>query len=174
MPRPNPYLHLFPFCYTIPHLTPTCLTHEISKWLSTLYPHCTAYTVYQRLLVSQFEKIEKSIERPDQGHLYPLGEPRDTCHSRGANLRPPAPQASALPKELSRQLIAGYSELLLKASGRPPQENIKHYEAAGVECRSCVPSEGECAGGPSEVLLLGDPGGVAENSLSFGFTFCSN
>ncbi len=38
----------------------------------------------------------------------------------------------------------------------------------------CVPSEGECAGGPSEVLLLGDPGGVAEGSLSFGFTFCSN
>ena len=62
-----------------------------------------------------------TIERPDQGHLYPLGEPRDTCHSRGANLRPPAPQASALPKELSRQLIAGYSELLLGASGRPPQ-----------------------------------------------------
>ena len=45
------------------------------------------------------------IERPDQGHLYPLGEPRDTCHSRCANLRPPAPQARALPKELSRQLI---------------------------------------------------------------------
>ena len=62
-----------------------------------------------------------TIERPDQGHLYPLGEPRDTCHSRGANLRPPAPQASTLPKELSRQLIAGYSELLLGASGRPPQ-----------------------------------------------------
>jgi hypothetical protein len=31
------------------------------------------------------------------------------------------PQADALPKELSRQLIAGYSELLLGASGRPPQ-----------------------------------------------------
>ena len=70
------------------------------------------------------EKFSKDnyepIERPDQGHLYPLEEPRDTCHSRGANLRPPAPQASALPKELSRQLIAGYSELLLGASGRPP------------------------------------------------------
>jgi hypothetical protein len=65
--------------------------------------------------------IHYFIERPDQGHLYPLGEPRDTCHSRGANLRPPAPQARALPKELSRQLIAGYSELLLGASGRPPQ-----------------------------------------------------
>ncbi len=65
------------------------------------------------------------IERPDQGHLYPLGEPRDTCHSRGANLRPPAPQASALPKELSRQLIAGYSELLLGASGRPPHFHSK-------------------------------------------------
>ncbi len=59
--------------------------------------------------------FEGGIERPDQGHLYPLGEPRD------ANLRPPAPQASTLPKELSRQLIAGYSELLLGASGRPPQ-----------------------------------------------------
>jgi hypothetical protein len=62
-----------------------------------------------------------TIERPDQGHLYPLGEPRDTCHSRGANLRTPALQARTLPKELSRQLIAGYSELLLRASGRPPQ-----------------------------------------------------
>ncbi len=70
---------------------------------------------------SRHVPINQSIERPDQGHLYPLGEPRDTCHSRGANLRPPAPQASALPKELSRQLIAGYSELLLGASGRPPQ-----------------------------------------------------
>jgi hypothetical protein len=58
-------------------------------------------------------KNKGSIERPDQGHLYPLGEPRDTCHSRGANLRPPAPQARTLPKELSRQLIAGYSEPLL-------------------------------------------------------------
>jgi hypothetical protein len=34
--------------------------------------------------------------------------PRQKCHGRGANLRPPAPQADALPKELSRQLIAGY------------------------------------------------------------------
>jgi hypothetical protein len=32
--------------------------------------------------------------------------PRQTCHGRGANLRPPAPQADALPKELSRQLIS--------------------------------------------------------------------
>ncbi len=70
-----------------------------------------------------------TIERPDQGHLYPLGEPRDTCHSRGANLWPPAPQASALPKELSRQLIAGYSELLLGASGRPPQ--VLHFLQMG-------------------------------------------
>ena len=31
--------------------------------------------------------------------------PRQTCHGRGANLRPPAQQAAALPKELSRQLI---------------------------------------------------------------------
>jgi hypothetical protein len=40
------------------------------------------------------------IERLDQGHLYPLGERQD-IHV----LRPPAPQAAALPKELSRQLI---------------------------------------------------------------------
>ncbi len=32
--------------------------------------------------------------------------PRQTCHGRGANLRPPAPQADALPKELSSQLIS--------------------------------------------------------------------
>ncbi len=31
--------------------------------------------------------------------------PRQTCHSRGANLRSPALQAATLPKELSRQLI---------------------------------------------------------------------
>ncbi len=31
--------------------------------------------------------------------------PRQTCHGHGANLRPPASQAAALPKELSRQLI---------------------------------------------------------------------
>ncbi len=54
-----------------------------------------------------------TLERPDQGHLNPLGEPRDTCHSRGTNLRPPAMQVRTLPKELSRQLIAGYSEPLL-------------------------------------------------------------
>jgi hypothetical protein len=51
-------------------------------------------------------------------------------------------------------------------------ENIKYCGAVGVVCTPCVPSDGECAGGPSEVLLLGDPGGVAEGSLSFGFTFC--
>jgi hypothetical protein len=56
---------------------------------------------------------ESTIERPDQGHLYHLGEPRDMCHCRCANLRPPAPQARTLPKELTRQLIAGYSEPLL-------------------------------------------------------------
>jgi hypothetical protein len=32
--------------------------------------------------------------------------PRQTCHRRGTNLRPPAPQADDLPKELSRQLIS--------------------------------------------------------------------
>jgi hypothetical protein len=32
--------------------------------------------------------------------------PRQTCRGRGANLRPPAPQADALPKELSRQFIS--------------------------------------------------------------------
>ncbi len=31
--------------------------------------------------------------------------PRQTCHGRGANLRPPAKQAATLPKKLSRQLI---------------------------------------------------------------------
>jgi hypothetical protein len=61
-----------------------------------------------------------TVKRPDQGHLYPLGEPRDTCHSRGANLRPPAPQARTLPKELSRQLIA-IRNLYLGRNGRPPQ-----------------------------------------------------
>jgi hypothetical protein len=39
--------------------------------------------------------------------------PRQTCQGRGANLRPPAPQASTLPKELSiDRLIADYSEPL--------------------------------------------------------------
>ncbi len=66
-----------------------------------------------------------TIERPDQGHLYPLGEPRDTCHSRGANLGRPAPQARTLPKELSRQLIAGYSEPLL--GGQRPAATIYSY-----------------------------------------------
>jgi hypothetical protein len=50
-----------------------------------------------------------TIERLDQGHLYPLGERRtNNGHGRGANLRPPAPQADALlvPKELSRQFIS--------------------------------------------------------------------
>jgi hypothetical protein len=79
----------------------------------------SSYVLYLNFLPDYTRKVQY-IERPDQGHLYPLGEPRDKCHSRGANLRPPAPQASALPKELSRQLIAGYSELLLGASGRPP------------------------------------------------------
>ncbi len=40
--------------------------------------------------------------------------PRQTCHGRGTNLRPPAPQVDTLPKEPSRQLIlyADYSEPL--------------------------------------------------------------
>ncbi len=47
------------------------------------------------------------IERLDQGHLYPLGERRDKHVTGGArNSAPPAPQADALPKELSRQLIS--------------------------------------------------------------------
>ncbi len=45
-----------------------------------------------------------SIERLDQGHLYPLGERRDK-HVTG-EARTSAPQADALPKELSRQLIS--------------------------------------------------------------------
>ncbi len=40
---------------------------------------------------------------------------RQTCHGRGVNLRPPAEQANALPKELSRQLISW----LFGASTRP-------------------------------------------------------
>ncbi len=67
------------------------------------------------LVSSFFVENLSIIERPDQGHLYPLGEPRDTCHTWGVNLRPPAPQARTPPKELSRQLIAGYSEPLLGA-----------------------------------------------------------
>ncbi len=50
-------------------------------------------------------KKYRTIERLDQGHLYPLGRRRQTCHGRGANLRPPV-KANALPKELSRQLIS--------------------------------------------------------------------
>jgi hypothetical protein len=69
-----------------------------------------------------------TIERPDQGHLYPLGEPCDTCHSRGANLRHPAPQARALPKELSRQLIA-IRNFYLGHNGRPPQHIIFYHKS---------------------------------------------
>jgi len=49
-----------------------------------------------------------TIERLDQGHLCPLGEHRDKHVTVGAwpvKLQLPAPQASTLPKELSRQLI---------------------------------------------------------------------
>jgi hypothetical protein len=47
------------------------------------------------------------IERLDQGHLYPLGERRDKRVTGGAQTSAPsAPQADALPKELSRQLIS--------------------------------------------------------------------
>jgi hypothetical protein len=65
-----------------------------------------------------------TIERLDQGHLYPLGERRD---SRGANLRHLTPQATTLPKELSRQLIRwlfGTSTCPESAyQGRPLQMN---------------------------------------------------
>jgi hypothetical protein len=48
----------------------------------------------------QYNLLYRTIERLDQGHLYPLGERRDKPPP------PPAPQADALPKELSRQLIS--------------------------------------------------------------------
>jgi hypothetical protein len=52
-------------------------------------------------------RMDDTIERLDQGHIYPLGERRtNNGHGRGANLRPPAPQVDTLPKELSRQLIS--------------------------------------------------------------------
>jgi hypothetical protein len=46
-----------------------------------------------------------TIEKLDQGHLYPLGE-RHAGQTMVTNLRTPAPQAATLPKELSRQLIS--------------------------------------------------------------------
>ena len=49
-----------------------------------------------------------TVERLDKGHLYPLGRRRDKHVTGGARTSapPPAEQANALPKELSRQLIS--------------------------------------------------------------------
>jgi hypothetical protein len=73
-----------------------------------------------------------TIERPDQGHLYPLGEPRDTRHSQGTNLRPPAQQGVLYLKSYLFSIFAGYSEPLLgvRAALHPASTIFCFYDGA--------------------------------------------
>jgi hypothetical protein len=99
--------HTHTHIHTHTHRQSTLGKYMVNIRAGVVDPDPVASASYCRIRIHNFPfgEIASVIERPDQGHLYPLGEPRDTCHSQGANLRPPAPQARTLPNELCRQLI---------------------------------------------------------------------
>ncbi len=110
------------FLCNLKHSTDHLLKLRISECLAHFnFVHqqyeniCIKIIGHQRKIRDSILLQYSIIERLDPSHPYPLGERRDKHVTvrgrtsdllrRGANLWPPAPQAAALPKELSRQLI---------------------------------------------------------------------